>query len=416
MQVILKSSIGYIFFLLFQALISGGIVSFTIVSRISEEKLFLRDGGGSACFRILHRGRLHLITALISMEIIMVVIYSSMLPGIAGNIFSASPLLLVIVLILLLVAVSISAAGFASISPVRTAFFLSCLLLPFYFLFKPLTLFFLRFVTKVFPRLSEEFSSPLFLFPDSGEDKEGFIKENGSRLVQSIVKFGEKRAREVMVPRIDIFALESHTELGEIRKMVSEAGNSRVPVYEGSVDNIIGILFVKDLAFVLRDEDDFEIKRILREAYYVPEGKKIDDLLREFKLQKKHMAIVVDEYGGTSGIVTLEDILEEIVGEIIDEDDNEGPLLRKLSAGGYSVKGRISINDLNEALKTAIPSEEADTLGGFLYALIGRVPIEMEEIDYKGLRFKIDCLEGQRIIDVQIQFLKESADDGNENE
>jgi CBS domain containing-hemolysin-like protein len=254
----------------------------------------------------------------------------------------------------------------------------------------------------------------LFLFPDDGE-KEGFIKENGSRLVYSIVEFGEKRVREVMVPRIDILAIESHTELDEIRKIISEAGNSKVPVYEGSVDNIIGILFVKDLAFVLSDEDNFEIKRVLREAYYVPEGKRIDDLLREFKLQKKHMAIVVDEYGGTSGIVTLEDILEEIVGEIRDEDDNEGPLFRTLSPGRYSVKGGININDLNEALKTGIPSEEADTLGGFLYALIGRVPIEGEEIDYKDLRFRIDYLKGQRIIDVQIRFLEEGLDEENKD-
>ena len=414
MQLILKSSLEFGFLLFLQALILSGFVSFGIVSRISEEKLFSGNRRGKVCFRILHRGRLNLITALIFLEIIMIVIYSSILTGIAEDIFPASPHLLIVVLVFFLLIVSVSAAGLASINPVKSAFFLSCLLLPVYFLFKPLTSFPLRFVTKVFPRLSTEFSSPLFLFPDDG-DKEGFIKENGSRLVHSIVEFGEKRAREVMVPRIDIFALESHTELDEIRKMVSEAGNSRVPVYEGSVDNIIGILFVKDLAFVLRDEDNFEIKRVLRKAYYVPEGKRIDDLLREFKLQKKHMAIVVDEYGGTSGIVTLEDILEEIVGEIRDEDDNEGPLFRTLSPGRYSVKGEININDLNEALKTVIPSEEADTLGGFLYALIGRVPIEGEEIDYKGLRFRIDYLKGQRIIDVQIQFLEEDSGGENKN-
>lgn len=408
MDIILKSSLEFFMLLLIQVVISSGILSFAIVSRISREKLFPGEGIVSSCFRILHRRRLHLITALIFTEVIMIVIYSYMFPVIAGNIMPASPGFLIIIMVLIILVVSISAAGLTTRNPARTALFLSCPLFPVYFLFKPATTYLLRFVKRVFPLLSAEFSSPFFVFPDSDQGSEGFIRENGSRLVHSIVEFGEKRVREVMVPRMDIFALESHTELDEIRKMVSEAGNSRVPVYEGSVDNIIGILFVKDLAVVVNDEEKFEIKRILREAYYVPEGKRIDNLLREFKNQKKHMAIVVDEYGGTSGIVTLEDILEEIVGEIRDEDDREGSLIRRLTPGRYSVKGRININDLNEALKIAVPSEEADTLGGFLYALLGRVPIEGEEIEYKGLSFSIDYLNRQRIIDVQITLPEES--------
>ncbi len=139
---------------------------------------------------------------------------------------------------------------------------------------------------------------------------------------------------------------------------------------------------------------------LTREPYFVPEGKKIDDLLNEFQVKKMHMAIVVDEYGGTSGIVTLEDILEEIVGEIRDEFDHEAPLVRKAGEGRYVVEGRTSLDDLGEMLGRELSSEDVDTLGGFLYNLLGRVPEEGEEFEYEGMTFRIERLEGQRIAEV----------------
>ncbi|MBD3180194.1 MAG: CBS domain-containing protein, partial [Candidatus Latescibacteria bacterium] len=354
---------------------------------------------------MLFRERLHLITALCLLEIVVIVFCAWMIPPAAAVLFSGAPAgLTVPLMVLVLIAVKITAAGLASGNPERLALLLTYPLAGIYFIFRPLTTIFWRGLNRFFPLLGVELSSPLCIFPDSSENGEGFIEENGSRLVRSIVEFGEKKVREVMVPRIDILALESHMELDRIRKIVLEAGHSRVPVFEGNVDNIIGILFVKDLVTVIGDEESFDLRRILREAYYVPEGKRINDLLREFQLRKKHMAIVVDEYGGTSGIVTLEDILEEIVGEIRDEDDIEGPLIRKVSEGNYSVKGGININDLNEALRLSIPTEEADTLAGFLYSLLGRVPEEGERIDFEGLIFEVELLEGQRITEVRIWF------------
>ena len=167
---------------------------------------------------------------------------------------------------------------------------------------------------------------------------------------------------------------------------------------------------MKDLVQIAPDGDGGGLGKFLREAYFVPEGKKIDDLLREFQREKKHMAIVVDEYGGTSGIVTLEDILEEIVGEIRDEHDHEGPLLRQAGQDAYIVEGRMNLDDLGEALNIFLPAEEVDTLGGFLYNLAGRVPEEGEEIEFEGIRFRIERLEGQRIAEVLLTL---PAADGN---
>ncbi len=412
MNDILKPVLQLLIFVLLQALIAGTVVSFVIVSRISREKLFA-DYGKSRPFRMLYRGRLHLVTAMALLQVIMIVIYALTLPGIsAGMVTGAYSHAIISAMVVILFTVTISVAGIASSRGDFYAFLLSYPVLPVYLIFKPFTAIFLRLVTRLFPKLSTEVSSPLFVFSDSGEEHEGFIRENGSRLVRSIVEFGEKKVREVMVPRIDIFSLESHMELDEIRKLVEETGHSRVPVFEGSVDNIIGILFVKDLVTEL-DEENFDLKKVVRGVYYVPESKKIDELLREFQRQKKHMAIVVDEYGGTSGIVTLEDILEEIVGEIRDEDDVEGPLIQEIAPGAFLVQARINVADLNEEIKVSLPTGEVDTLGGFLYALLGRVPLEGEVIEHRGIKFKIEYLDGQRIIDVLITLPAGSDDSGD---
>ncbi|MCK4350887.1 MAG: HlyC/CorC family transporter [Candidatus Krumholzibacteria bacterium] len=219
--------------------------------------------------------------------------------------------------------------------------------------------------------------------------------------MHSIVEFGVKKVREVMVPRIDVFALDIYTPIDEAREKASDVGHSRVPVYDGSIDKIVGVLFVKDL-LQLSPGKEGELGKLAREVYFVPEGKKIDDLLREFQVSKKHMAIVVDEYGGTAGIVTLEDILEEIVGEIRDEHDYELPLIQEIGQNEYMIAGRIGLDDLEESLGISVPAEEVDTLGGFLYNLIGKVPDEGEEIEYSGILFRVSRLEGQRIADVSV--------------
>lgn len=396
---------------LIKFVVSGSLTAFVIVSRMHEDKVFPKEMKGSWCPRLLHRGRLHLIITLVGLEMTVISILGvsffntlgAFLFGEARDFWRAgfAPFLVFIALIVLVTIVGI---GVATRNPKRFAFGVAYLLLPLYVIFKPLTVFFLKVVSLAFPALPREIASPFFIFTAPEERGEGFIEENGSRLMHSIVEFGVKKVREVMVPRIDVFALDIHTPTDEIMERVSDAGHSRVPVYDGSIDRISGILYVKDLLRSPAGANDAELERLLRDAYFVPEGKKIDDLLREFQLEKKHMAVVVDEYGGTSGIVTLEDILEEIVGEIHDEYDTEQPLVRETEKNEYAVAGRMNLNDLNDSLRLDLPSDEVDTLGGFLYNLVGRVPEEGETVEYDGVHFRIVRLDGQRIAEVHMRL------------
>ena len=391
-------------------MISGGIASFVIISRVHEDRLFPKDGRGCVIPRLLHRNRLHLFLTMIVLEatlLIVISIYlfgdlSSYISGGRGG-FLLAVLVPFLVILLLVLLVSVVGLGVATRSPRNFAYAISYPFLPLYLLFRPISGLFLIVASRAFPDLPREIASSFFLFPESEELGEGFIEENGSRLMHSIVEFGVKKVREVMIPRIDVFALDIHSSLEEVRERVSEAGHSRVPLYDGSIDKIIGILFVKDLLRVPHDGTG-DLGSLARKIYFVPEGKKIDDLLREFQLSKKHMAVVVDEYGGTAGIVTLEDILEEIVGEIRDEHDYETLLIEQISPSSYNVAGRMNLEDLEEALGISLPMEEVDTLGGFLYNLIERVPDEGEEIEYHGIHFRIHRLDGQRIAEVHLDL------------
>ncbi len=386
-----------------QFLVAGGFASFGIVSRLHVDKAFPRSMRGAACPRFLHRGRFHFMLSLLGVEAIILCFAAIVIHGALGG--PPGPRHAIVPMLGAaagLAAVAIAGFGAASMNPVRFALASSYPLLPVYLVLRPFVRLFLLVVGLVFPDLPREMASPFFLFPGAeGPAADGFIGDKGSKLIRSVQEFGVKKAREIMVPRIDIFALDIHTPPGEIREKVSSAGHSRVPVYDGSIDRIVGILYVKDLLKIPPDEP-FRLDRgwLVRDAFFLPEGKKLDDLLREFQRGKKHMAVVVDEYGGTSGIVTLEDVLEEIVGEILDEYDHELPPVRQTGARQYVAAGSVGIDALNAALSLSLPSDEVDTLGGFLYNLIGRVPEEGEEVEFGGARFKIGRLAGQRIIEV----------------
>jgi CBS domain containing-hemolysin-like protein len=393
-----------------QFLVAGGFAAFGIVSRLHVDKVFPRRMRGSLCPRFLHRGRFHFMLSLIGLEAIILSLVALAIRRVVGEpqVWQHA-LIPVLALAAGLIAVTIAGFGAASMNPARFALVSSYPLLPVYLLLRPLARLFLRVVALVYPDLPREMARPFFLFPGAdGFAAEGFIEDKGSKLIRSIQEFGVKKVREVMVPRIDVFALDIHTPYEEIREKVASAGHSRFPVYDGSIDRIVGMLYVKDLLKIPPDETvRLDRGRLVREAYFVPEGKKLDDLLREFQRGKKHMAVVVDEYGGTSGIVTLEDILEEIVGEILDEYDHELPPVRQTGARQYVAAGSVGIDALNAALSVSLPADEVDTLGGFLYNLIGRVPEEGEEVEFAGVRFRISRLEGQRIIEVVIWLPEE---------
>lgn len=397
--------------LIVQCFISSGLSAFIIVSRMHEDKVFPREKRGSWVPRRIHRGRLHLILILIGLEMLVVTLAALFTYRLFANLgwlegtFWMSSILRGVVFAVIILTVTLLGLIVSTRNPQRFAFLFSYPVLPFYLLLRPLADLFVKFVSLAFPYFLKEITTPFFLFHEGENGGEGFIEENGGRLMHSIFEFGVKKVREVMVPRIDVFALDIHSSLEESREKISRAGHSRVPVYDGSIDRIIGILYVKDLVRVPHDKGtDVGIDRFVQDAYYVPEGKKIDELLREFQLEKKHMAVVVDEYGGTSGIVTLEDILEEIVGEIRDEYDHEAPLIRMMAENEYEVAGRMNIGELNETLKIDIPSDEVDTLAGFLYNLVGRVPGEGDEVQYEGIEFIISRIDGQRISEVIVRL------------
>ncbi len=197
----------------------------------------------------------------------------------------------------------------------------------------------------------------------------------------------------------------------EALEVILGTGFSRIPVYRGDFDHIVGVLYAKDLLpYLKRGESDARIKDILREAYFVPETKRVSELLNELRSLTIHMAIVLDEYGGTSGLVTIEDVLEEIVGEIFDEYDRAIELYERLGDGKYSIDARISIDDLNELLGTRLPAHEWDTLGGLMYNLMGKIPKQGEGVSFEGLRLTAQKVVGRRIHKVLIEVLAPEED------
>lgn len=218
-------------------------------------------------------------------------------------------------------------------------------------------------------------------------------------MISGIFELRDTTAREVMVPRIDMISAESSTTVGEAVKLIAGGGHSRIPVYTKTIDNTVGVLHARDLfKFVAEGALETPIARLIREAYFVPESKRIKELLSELRARKTHMAIVVDEFGGVVGLVTLEDVIEEIVGEIYDEHEVESKPFQALGDDVVRVDGKARIEELNQALKTEINKEEDyDTIAGFLYNLVGKVPSEGEEYEACGLRFLVEKVTGQRI-------------------
>jgi CBS domain containing-hemolysin-like protein len=202
----------------------------------------------------------------------------------------------------------------------------------------------------------------------SGEER--FIEEEEREMINSIFRFSETTVEEVMVPRVDVVALEKHATLSEALNVIVEAGHSRIPIYDETIDKVIGVLYAKDLLTCFRDgSTDMPITQLMRKPYFVPESAMVDDLLTDLQAKKTHLAIVVDEYGGTAGVVTIEDLLEEIVGEIQDEYDSETPLLQEIGEGVYMASGRMNLEELNRELNLHLADEdESNTLAGLIYS------------------------------------------------
>jgi len=242
-------------------------------------------------------------------------------------------------------------------------------------------------------------------------DQEELEKEQ--ELVDSILEFSDKIVREVMVPRIDMDSIELCDDIGSIVAQVKKAGHSRIPVYRKIIDDIAGVLYAKDLLGVPIDakEGEFKVEDLIREAYFVPEFKRIDELFAEFQTNRIHMAVVVDEYGGTAGIVTMEDIVEEVFGEIRDEFDSEPPMVRSLGKNSYRVDARLPIDELNDLLGTEFEEEENyESVGGLVYHQLGHIPEAGESQEVDNWTFTVEKVSGQRILFVKVSPGSSEAD------
>ena len=228
------------------------------------------------------------------------------------------------------------------------------------------------------------------------------LEEDQQEMIRGVVELSQTTVKEVMVPRTDVVFIPADESKEELLAIMAESEHSRFPVYEDTIDNVIGILHVKDaLKAVIRNEP-FEIKSMVRKPFFVPISKRIDNLLKEMKRKKVHIAVVVDEYGGVSGIVCMEDIIEEIVGEIQDEFDHETEDIIKLGEGMWLCDARVNMEDLAEETDLDLPVDDFDTLGGFVFDLHGKIPVKFEKIEYKGYDFIIQEMDGHKINSVKI--------------
>ena len=245
---------------------------------------------------------------------------------------------------------------------------------------------------------------------DVGE-QEGVINRDEHAMIDAVLDLGDTLVREILVPRTEMVAVEITTPVIEVLETIIAAGHSRIPVYEGDIDHITGILYAKDLLKLWgKLPEEISIKSVCRKAYFIPETKTTADLLKEFKVRRVHMAVAVDEYGGTSGIITIEDILEEIVGEIQDEHDPvEQSTISRLDDGSYILDARSHIEDVEDELNVQLPRGEYDTLGGFLSHLMGHVPVQGEQGRYGTLLFTVEEADARKVSTIRVSIEEEGA-------
>lgn len=260
-------------------------------------------------------------------------------------------------------------------------------------------------VTEATPEEQQEERQEEFLTGLEQHRMDGVVDEEEQEMIESVLELDETAADEIMTPRTDISAVEVNSDLQTVLDTISSAGHTRVPVYEENIDKIIGLIYAKDLlAEIGKDPADFKLRNKMRKAYFVPETKPLRTLLHEFQSRKLHIAVVLDEYGGTAGIVTLEDIIEELVGEITDEyEETPAEPIKKIDQNTFEADARTYVDDLNDRFDMNLPEDEDyDTIGGFVFSHLGYIPKTGESFDYENLKFTIVSAEARRIKRIKI--------------
>ncbi|WP_299579182.1 gliding motility-associated protein GldE [uncultured Sunxiuqinia sp.] len=411
-------SLAFILILLFSsALISGSEVAYFSLNPQDREKLkSTKSKQNHAILKNLENPEKLLATILVANNFVNVgiVILSAYATGKLFN-FEAAPTIgfifqVVVITFVLLLFGEIVPKVYASSHPLSFARFMAIPLTVLERFFSPINAILIHstsFVNKHFQKQTQNISVnelsqalELTLEHEHAEDKE---------ILEGIVKFGNKNVVEIMRSRVDVEALEIKDSYTKVINKINESGYSRVPVYDGSFDNIKGILYIKDLLPHIHKKENFKWQTIIRPPFYVPETKKIDDLLEEFQKNKVHMAIVVDEYGGSSGIVTLEDVLEEIVGEIADEFDDDDNYFTKIAENKYLFDGKILLNDFYKVTGSNDHvfddyKGDADTLAGLILELKGEIPDKHEKLNCENFVFTIEAVDNRRIKKIKVEI------------
>jgi CBS domain containing-hemolysin-like protein len=320
-------------------------------------------------------------------------------------------LVLVLSLVLAWYGGSLLIKRLVSLAPLAYARTLGILLWPLFWMLRPWAAFLLWIMDAIDDTL---WTGEALAHLSSGEIRSLLTEENGNvtleederEMIHSIFSFHDTAVREIMVPRIDMVSLESSDPVAQVVDVINKCRHSRIPVHEGSVDKVTGILYAKDLLSLVEGgrlaTEGKVVGDLARPAYYIPESKKIDEVLEEFRAKRIHMAIVIDEYGGTAGLVTLEDVLEEIVGEIEDEFDEEERLIEWVDERALRVDPKINLEDLQEVLGIGLPEGENETLGGLIYEAAGNVPAIGDQVEVANLKVTVDEVADQRMLRVTL--------------
>ena len=405
--------------LLLSALFSGSEVAFFSLNNLYKEQLGrINKKNAQTVLKLLQTPRRLLITILIGNTLVNVTLASiaallTLRIGASLGLSKQISILInvIIVTFIVLVISEISPKIFAAKNPVKFSLRLSFFILCCYYLFLPISAIVARgiiFITnklKIKEAEEESFlqSSEFQALLDIGEEQ-GELEQEEKEMIHHIFEFGDTTVREIMVPRTDMICIDHDISFNDLISLIKAKGHTRIPVFKESIDKIAGIINAKDLLpFMNNSKKIIDFLQLARPAMFVPESKKIDDLLRNFQAEQQHMAIVVDEYGGTSGLVTLEDIIEEIVGEIRDEYDKEQTLYKRIDDKTLIVDAKIDIESLNELVEIELPeSDDYDTLGGFILENTGSLPEINDLIVHGEYEMIMEKVEKNRIVTVKI--------------
>lgn len=402
--------VGFLFLLILSGFFSGSETAFMSANRVKIREL-ANDGDNKASkVDNLLNDQTKLLTTILIGNNLANIAASAIATSIAINLFGSKGVGIAtgIVTFVILVFGEITPKSLGNSKPIKYAKNSAIILLWLEKILYPIIWFFTFLIKKLIGEnkmISSAFISEeeIRRFVNVSEE-EGVIKESEKKMIQSVFEFDDTIVKEIMVPRIDMVCISKEASINELVELAVEQGHSRIPVYEESIDDIIGLIYVKDLLQLLQEgKEDLTLENLIKPIYFIPESKQINKLLKEMQNRREHMAVILDEYGGTSGLITIEDLLEELVGDIQDEFDLEDKQINLINNKEILVDARVDLDDLNEILPVPLLDEESyETISGFVLHRLGYLPKEKEKIELDGVTIEIEKIDEHRIQKLRI--------------